>query len=422
MSPTDAPAASTSPSTASAHRAGPLSGITVLDAATLFAGPLAATMLADFGADVIKIEHPTKGDPVRSHGPSKDGVPLWWAMLARNKRTIALNLGDAAGAEVMKRLVATADVLIENFRPGTLERWGLSPEVLHAINPGLVIARVTGFGQFGPYSGRPGFGTLAESMSGFAAITGDPEGTPTLPPFGLADGITAQTTSQAILTALYHRDVHGAPGQVIDVAITEPIVTILGPQPIVYDQLGIVQQRTGNRSVNNAPRNTYRTLDGKWVAISTSAQSIAERVMHLVGHPEVIDEPWFAAGSTRAEHADELDAYVGGWIAERDAAEVIKAFEEAQAAVAPIYDIADVFADPQYQALDTITTVEDPVLGPVRMQNVMYRLSDSPGSIEWTGRPHGADTRAVLAERLGLDDAELDALVASGVIAQGENS
>ena len=421
MSPTDAPAPST-PSAASAHRAGPLSGITVLDAATLFAGPLAATMLADFGADVIKIEHPTKGDPVRSHGPSKDGVPLWWAMLARNKRTIALNLGDAAGAEVMKRLVATADVLIENFRPGTLERWGLSPEVLHAINPGLVIARVTGFGQFGPYSGRPGFGTLAESMSGFAAITGDPDGTPTLPPFGLADGITAQTTSQAILTALYHRDVHGAPGQVIDVAIIEPIVTILGPQPIVYDQLGIVQQRTGNRSVNNAPRNTYRTLDGKWVAISTSAQSIAERVMHLVGHPEVIDEPWFAAGSTRAEHADELDAYVGGWIAERDAAEVVKAFEEAQAAVAPIYDIADVFNDPQYQALDTITTVEDPVLGPVRMQNVMYRLSDSPGSIEWTGRPHGADTRAVLTERLGLNAAELDALVASGVIAQGENS
>jgi crotonobetainyl-CoA:carnitine CoA-transferase CaiB-like acyl-CoA transferase len=422
MSPTDAPAASTSPSTAPAHRAGPLSGITVLDAATLFAGPLAATMLADFGADVIKIEHPTKGDPVRSHGPSKDGVPLWWAMLARNKRTIALNLGDAAGAEVMKRLVATADVLIENFRPGTLERWGLSPEVLHAINPGLVIARVTGFGQFGPYSGRPGFGTLAESMSGFAAITGDPEGTPTLPPFGLADGITAQTTSQAILTALYHRDVHGAPGQVIDVAIIEPIVTILGPQPIVYDQLGIVQQRTGNRSVNNAPRNTYRTLDGKWVAISTSAQSIAERVMHLVGHPEVIDEPWFAAGSTRAEHADELDEYVGSWIAEREQDEVIKAFEEAQAAVAPIYDIADVFNDPQYQALDTITTVEDPVLGPVRMQNVMYRLSDSPGSIKWTGRPHGADTRAVLAERLGLGDAELDALVASGVIAQGENS
>ncbi len=224
------------------------------------------------------------------------------------------------------------------------------------------------------------------------------------------------------MTALYHRDAHGGQGQVIDVAIIEPIVTILGPQPIVYDQLGIVQQRTGNRSVNNAPRNTYRTLDGKWVAISTSAQSIAERVMHLVGHPEVIDEPWFAAGSTRAEHADELDAYVGGWIAERDAAEVIKAFEEAQAAVAPIYDIADVFNDPQYQALDTITTVEDPVLGPVRMQNVMYRLSDSPGSIEWTGRPHGADTRAVLAERLGLDDAELDALVASGVIAQGENS
>jgi crotonobetainyl-CoA:carnitine CoA-transferase CaiB-like acyl-CoA transferase len=393
----------------------PLEGVRVVDAATLFAGPLAATILADFGADVIKVEHPVKGDPVRNHGPSKDGVPLWWAMLARNKRTLALNLGAEEGAAALKRLIATADVLIENFRPGTLERWGLGPDVLHAINPGLVIARVTGFGQFGPYSARPGFGTLAESMSGFAAITGTPDGPPTLPPFGLADGITALTTSQAIMTALYHRDARGGSGQVIDMAIIEPIVTILGPQPIVYDQLGIVQERTGNRSVNNAPRNTYRTADGKWLAISTSAQSIAERVMHLVGHPEVIDEPWFAAGATRAEHGDELDGYVGDWIAERDAADVIAAFEAAQAAVAPIYDIADVFADPQYAALDTITTVTDPTLGPVRMQNVLYRLSETPGGIEWTGRGLGADSRSVLTEA-GYSDDEIDTLVAAGVV------
>lgn len=400
----------------------PLTGVRVLDAATLFAGPMSATMLADFGADVIKVEHPSKGDPVRNHGPSKNGVPLWWAMLGRNKRTIALNLGAADGAEVFKRLVRDADVLVENFRPGTLERWGLSPEVLHEINPGLIIARVTGFGQFGPYSSRPGFGTLAESMSGFASITGLPDGPPTLPPFGLADGIAALATSQAIMTALYNRDANGGSGQVIDLAIIEPILSILGPQPIVYDQLGQVQQRTGNRSVNNAPRNTYRTADGKWVAISTSAQSIAERVMHLVGHPEVIEEPWFKAGVTRAEHADELDAYVGDWIAERPLTEVIDAFEKAEAAVAPIYDITDVFQDPQFQALDTITTVEDPVLGPVRMQNLLYRLSETPGSIEWTGRPLGADTREVLTTLAGCMDDELTRLAEAGVIRLGDQS
>jgi crotonobetainyl-CoA:carnitine CoA-transferase CaiB-like acyl-CoA transferase len=328
-----------------------LQGLRVLDVSTLFAGPLAATILGDFGADVLKIEHP-RGDPVRDHGHSKDGIPLWWKMLSRNKQAITLNLSKADGQELMERLVESADVLIENFRPGTLERWNLSPARLHEINPKLVIARVTGFGQFGPYSGRPGFGTLAESMSGFAQITGEPDGPPTLPPFGLADGITAQAAANAILLALYHRDVHDSPGQVIDLAIIEPILTILGPQPIVYDQLGISQTRTGNRSVNNAPRNTYRTADDRWVAVSTSAQSIAERVMHLVGHPEVIEEVWFGSGAERAKHADELDGYVGEWIARHDLDEVVRIFEEAHAAIAPIYDIRQIMEDPQYQALD----------------------------------------------------------------------
>jgi crotonobetainyl-CoA:carnitine CoA-transferase CaiB-like acyl-CoA transferase len=396
---------------------GPLKGLTVLDAATLFAGPLAATILGDYGADVIKIEHPTKGDPARTHGPSKDGVSLWWTLLGRNKQAITLNLGNNEGAELLKKLVSSADVLIENFRPGTLERWGLGPEVLHDINPRLVIARVTGFGQFGPYSSRPGFGTLAESMSGLASITGWPDGPPTLPPFGLADGVTALTTAQAIMTALYARDANGlGRGQIIDLAIIEPLLTILGAQPMIYDQLDRIQERTGNRSVNNAPRNTYRTRDGAWVAISTSAQSIAERVMHLVGHPEVIDEPWFSAGTDRAMHADELDKYVGDWIAERDKDEVVKTFEDAQAAVAPIYDIADIFDDPQYQALDSITTVEDPALGRLRMQNILYRMSATPGSIRWTGRPHGADTRAVLSDKLGLSEEALDDLSQRGVI------
>ncbi|MBB2944424.1 crotonobetainyl-CoA:carnitine CoA-transferase CaiB-like acyl-CoA transferase [Actinoplanes lutulentus] len=393
----------------------PLAGVRVVDASTLFAGPLAATILGDYGADVLKIEHPAKGDPARGHGPSKDGVPLWWTMLGRNKRTLTLSFSTPKGSDILKNLVKTADVLVENFRPGTLERWGLGPETLQAINPKLIIARVTTYGQFGPYSHRPGFGTLAEAMSGFAAITGEPDGPPTLPPFGLADGIAALTCAQAIMTALYDRDVHDKPGQVIDLAIVEPMLTVLGMQAMVYDQLGTVQRRTGNRSVNNAPRNTYRTSDDRWVAVSTSAQAIAERVMHLVGRPELIDEPWFATGVGRAAHADVLDEALSTWIGERDLKTVQDAFEQAQAAIAPVYDIADVFADPQFQARDSVTTAQDPTLGPVRMPGPLYRMSRTPGQIRWTGRPRGADTDEVLAG-LGYDEEQRAALRAEGVI------
>ncbi|MFI6407033.1 CaiB/BaiF CoA transferase family protein [Streptomyces sp. NPDC050548] len=392
----------------------PLSGLRVLDLATLFAGPLAATMLGDFGAEVIKVEHPTKPDPSRGHGPSKDGVGLWWKLLGRNKRTITLDLSKPGGRDTLLRLAATADVIIENFRPGTLEKWDLGWAELSAVNPKLVLARVTAFGQFGPYAHRPGFGTLAEAMSGFAAITGEPDAPPTLPPFGLADSIAGLATAYAVMTALAARDRTGE-GQVVDMAIIEPILTALGPQPLWYDQLGHVQPRTGNRSQNNAPRNTYRTADGSWVAVSTSAQSIAERVMRLVGRPELIDEPWFATGADRARHADILDAAVGDWIARRSRTEVLAAFEKAEAAVAPIQDVRDVMTDPQYQALDTITTVDDPELGPLRMQNVLFRLSATPGSIRWSGRPHGADTDPVLTE-LGLTEAELAALRQEGAL------
>jgi formyl-CoA transferase len=391
-----------------------LEGTRVIDAATLFAGPLAATLMADFGADVIKVEHP-KGDPVRNHGYRKNGVPLWWKLIGRNKRAITLNLSSPEGQELMKGLVERSDVLIENFRPGTLERWNLGPDALHDLNPGLVIARVTGFGQFGPYSGRPGFGTLAEAMSGFAAMTGEPDGPPTLPPFGLADGITGLATVAAIMFALQARDQTGR-GQVIDMAIIEPILTILGPQPTWFDQLGIVQERRGNRSVNNAPRNVYRTRDERWVAISTSAQSVAERVMRLVGHPEVIAEPWFASGEERARHADELDAMVGEWIAQRPFNEVVAAFEEAQAAVAPIYDIRQITEDPQFRALGSIATIDDPELGPLKMQNVMFRLSETPGEIHWAGRRLGEDNEAVYSELLGLDPKRLAELAAKEVI------
>lgn len=392
----------------------PLKGLRVLDLATLFAGPLAATLLGDFGAEVVKVEHPTKPDPSRGHGPSKDGIGLWWKLLGRNKRTITLDLSKPGGRATLLRLASTADVIIENFRPGTLEKWDLGWPELSAANPRLVLTRVTAFGQFGPYAHRPGFGTLAEAMSGFAAITGEPDAPPTLPPFGLADSIAGLATAYAVMTALAARD-RTSEGQVVDMAIIEPILTVLGPQPTWYDQLGYVQERTGNRSANNAPRNTYRTADGSWVAVSTSAQSIAERVLRLVGRPELIDEPWFATGAERAAHADVLDEAVGSWIAERPRDEVLAAFEKAEAAVAPVQDVRDVMTDPQYQALDTVTTVDDPDLGPLRMQNVLFRLSDTPGAIRWAGRPHGADTEEVLTE-LGLTPAHLAALRAEGAV------
>jgi crotonobetainyl-CoA:carnitine CoA-transferase CaiB-like acyl-CoA transferase len=388
----------------------PLAGVRVLDVSTLFAGPLAATFLGDFGADVIKVEHPRKPDAARAHGPAKDGVNLWWKTLGRNKHPVTIDLGTPAGAELLLALTRDADVLIENFRPGTLERWGVGPERLHAVNPTLVIARVTAFGQFGPYSSRPGFGTLAEAMSGFAALTGEPDGPPTLPPFGLADGIAALATAYAIMLGL-----RAGVGQVIDTAIIEPILMLLGGQITAYDQLGAVQPRTGNRSVNNAPRNVYRTRDGVWLAVSTSSQSIAERVMRLVGRPDVVDEPWFASGHQRAQHADELDAAVSAWIGARPADEVVTAFEQAQAAVARVNDVRGVLADPQYAALGTVQTVDDDELGPVKMQNVLFRMSATPGRIRWPGRPHGADTDEVLA-KIGVTAEQLAALRESGVV------
>ncbi|MFD3459884.1 CaiB/BaiF CoA transferase family protein [Nocardia fluminea] len=393
--------------------AGPLSGVTVLEVATLFAGPLAGTLLADFGADVVKIEHPT-GDPVRTHGPQRDGVGLWWKMLGRNKKSATLYLGAPAGQEIFRRMVAEADVVVENFRPGTLERWGLGYPELRAINPGLILTRVTGFGQIGPYAHRPGFGTLAEAMSGFAAMTGEPDGPPTLPPFGLADGITGLATAFAIMAALRARE-HTGLGQQIDMAIIEPILTLLGPQLIAYDQLGQLATRTGNRSTNNAPRNTYRTADGGWVAVSTSAQSVAERVMRLVGTPEFIDEPWFATGTGRAAHAEELDTAVGTWIARHDTAAVLAAFDVAEAAVAPVYNAADILADPHFRALGTIAEVPDDELGLIRMQNILFRLSETPGAIRWAGPPLGAHTAEVLGAH-GVDAAQLDRLRTAGVV------
>ncbi len=394
---------------------GPLTGLRVLDLSTILAAPLAAQILGDFGAEVIKIEHPQRGDGMRGHGLAKDGHPLWWTMISRNKRTVALNIGQPDGAAVLKQLAREADVVVENFRPGTLERWGLGYDVLSADNPGLILLRVTGFGQTGPYAARPAFGTLVESMSGFAHLTGQPDGPPTLPAFGLADSIAGIAASSAVLLALYQRERDGR-GQVVDVDLLTPIMTAVGPGIIYADQLGIDQERTGNRSSNNAPRNLYRTKDGHWLAISTSANSIAERVLRLVGHPEVVGEPWFAHGRSRAQHADLLDGYVGGWIGQRTRAEVIAAFEAAGAAVAPVYAPSELLEDPQVRAAELVTTVVDPRLGPVRMQNVMWRMSRTPGRIRGTGRDLGQDTDAVLTE-LGLSAQQIAALRERGIVA-----
>lgn len=392
-----------------------LAGVTVIDAATLFAGPSAAMMLGDFGADVIKIEHPRRGDPSRGHGAAVDGVGLWWKTLSRNKRAVALDLSREQGQDILRRLAGRSDVLIENFRPGTLERWGLDPRDLLELNPRLIVARMTGFGQFGPMARQPGFGTLAEAMSGFAAMTGQPDGPPTLPPLALADGIAGLAMAYAVMVALHTRESTGR-GQVIDMAIIEPILGLLGPQMTAYKALGVVPQRTGNRSSSNAPRNTYRTRDGRWLAISTSAQPVAERVVTLVGRPDLVEQPWFATGAGRVEHVDELDEAVASWIGERDAEEVIAAFEEAQAAIAPIYNVKDIAADPQYAALNTFVELPDEELGQVTMQNVLFRMSDTPGEVRWPGRSLGHDTDEVL-DGLGLTAEEIAKLREAGVIA-----
>jgi crotonobetainyl-CoA:carnitine CoA-transferase CaiB-like acyl-CoA transferase len=297
-----------------------------------------------------------------------------------------------------------------------MEKWGLGPERLLEINPGLVMLRVTGFGQTGPYAHRRAFGTLAEAMSGLAHQTGQPDGPPTLPPFGLADGVAAITGAYAVMLALYHRDASGEGGQVIDLSLLAPLLSILGPGPSAYDQLDAVPQRHGNRSTNNAPRNAYRTRDGRWVAISASATSVAVRVMTVVGRADLAAQEWFASARERVHRADMLDAIVGAWIGERDFDGVMRTFEDAGAAIAPIYDMEQLVNDPHVQATELITTVEDDDLGPLKMQNLPFRMLGSPGRIRFAGRGPGQDTDEVYAERLGVDADRLADLRARGIV------
>lgn len=394
----------------------PLQGVRVVDASSLFAGPAIAALLGDFGADVIKIEHPS-GDAIRRLGPMKDGVSLAWKVFNRNKRCVTLNLKHPRGQELLKRLVREADVMIENFRTGTLERWGIGWRTLSRINPRLVLVRVTGFGQTGPYRDRPGFGTLAEAMSGFAHITGAPDGPPTLPPFGFADGITAISGAYATMIALYERDAKGGGrGQYIDLAIYAQLFAMLGYQTTAYDQLGLIQNRTGNRTTDAVPRNVYQTSEGRWVALSAAAPSIVERVLRLTGGEEAANDPRFRHLEGRLAHAEEIDHMVGSWIARHTLQEVLEAFHKAEAAIAPVYDISQIFQDPQYRARKDIISLPDAELGRVKMQNVSARLSRTPGCIMHAGPRKGEHNEEIYCQGLGLSRAELKGLQEDEVI------
>ena len=369
---------------------GPLADLRVVDLATVIAGPGCARYLADYGADVIKVERPPSGDSVRGMGWSDptDGQGMWWKIVSRNKRTIALDLKDPDDLEVMRRLVDSADVLVENFRPGTLERLGLAPDELHRTNPGLVITRVTGFGQTGPYKGRPGFATQAEALSGFAAINGEPDGQPLLPPIALTDEVTAIVAAFATMVAL-----HSGVGQVVDVNLVESMLQMMGPLVPLYGLLGQVQERLGAGIPYTVPRNTYRTSDGRWVAVSSSADSVAARVMDLIG---LGDDERFADFSGRAAHRAEIDARMSEWMAERTMEQVLEQFEAAQAAVAPVYDMADIATDPHFVDRKAIVEVDG-----FPMQDVVARLSATPGRVRWPGRELDADGTAIRRE---LDD------------------
>ena len=396
--------------------AGPLDGLTVIEAGSMISIGTVGRLLADFGADVIKVEHPATGDHLRHFGPQKEGVGLWWKYLGRNKQSVTLDISTEEGKVVFEDLVADADALIENFRPGTLERWDLGYEHLSELNPGLVMLRLSGFGQTGPYSDRPGFGTLAEAMSGFAFLNGYPDREPLLPPTGLADGIAAMFSTMAVAFALYNRDANGGSGQYIDTSLIEPIFSLIGPQPLRYQQLGEIEERSGNRSTSSAPRNVYQTGDGRAVAISASAQPIAMRVFDAIERPDLKDDPRFADNEKRLENVEELDAAIQDWMDDHTREEVIDRFEEYEATIAPIYNVADILDDEHYQARDAVVEIPDDEIGAGAVQNTIPHLSETPGSISHLGPPLGAHNEAVYGERLSYDDETLAELDAEGVI------
>lgn len=398
------------------RKSGPLTGMRVIDAGNMIAGPLAATQLADFGAEVIKVELPGIGDSMRHWTPMKDGRSLWWKVIGRNKRLVTLTLSKPRGQELFRQLAAGADIVIENYRPGTFERWGLGYAELAKVNPGLVMVRVSGFGQTGPYAKRGGYGTIAEAFSGIPSFTGFPDRPPTLPGFPMADSVASTFAAMSAMFAIYNRDHNGGRGQEIDVSLYEPLFRLVESQVIGFDQLGIVKERQGNRLAEDSPRNTYETRDGRWIGISASSQRTFERLAAAMGMPELVSDPRFADNASRCANDVELDAILARWFRERDCGAIMALFEQAEVVAGPVLDIADIFKDPHYAARRNIVSVRDEDFGSVRMQGVVPRFVGTPGEIRHSGGALGADNREVFIDELGLSAGEFAALQAEGVI------
>jgi crotonobetainyl-CoA:carnitine CoA-transferase CaiB-like acyl-CoA transferase len=396
---------------------GPLSGLHVLELGNMIAAPTAGCMLGDFGARVVKVEHPVLGDDLRRWPPSKGDVPLWWKVTNRNKELITLDLSKPEGQELCRRMVPRFDIIIENFRPGTLERWGLGYDVLAAINPRIILVRISGYGQTGPYAGRPGYGTVAEAMSGMPSFTGSPDGPPTLSAFPLVDSLAGMVAVQAAMMAVYERDVAGSGrGQVIDVSLFESLFRILDSQVVIYDQLGLVKSRMGNRMAEDSPRNAYRTSDGEYVAISAGSQRTYSRLAGVIGDLALLSDPRFATNEARCANADVLDEIVGRWFADLTLAEAMRRLESADVVAGPIYDVVRIFEDPQYAAREAIVSVPDDDLGEMRMQGIVPKFSRTPGEIRHTGGVKGEADRAFFRDEIGLSEVEWETLTAQGVI------
>lgn len=390
----------------------PLEGIRILDLSRMVAGGIAGMLMADFGADVVKVEQPGSGDPLRQW--TSAGKSLWWKVYARNKRFVTLNLKSDEGRALLLRMLPQYDVLMESFVPGTLERLGLDWETLRAHHPRLILLRISGWGQTGPDSGRPGFGTLVEAASGFAEMNGEPDGGPIVPGFPLADSVSALYASNAMMYALYHRDVHGAGGQVIDLSLFESLFSLLGPLPAEYAALGSLRRRDGSRSRNAGPRGCYRTSDGQWIAVSGSTPKMAERFLRSYGLDHLLEDPRFASNGARVAHTRELDDEVARAIEARTLAENVAIIDENHLTAIPVQTIADIESDPHWQARGLMVDVPNGS-GGVRMHNVVPRLSETPGEIRWVGGELGQDNHAVFGA-LGLSCDEQQRLRASGVI------
>jgi crotonobetainyl-CoA:carnitine CoA-transferase CaiB-like acyl-CoA transferase len=383
-------------------RDGPLAGIRVIEAATLAAGPMSGAVLGEFGAEVIKVEPPGQGDPMRGWGKRRDGIGLAFKSVARNKSCVTIDLRQPAGQELMHELLARSDVLLVGNRPSALERWTIDWDTVHERHPSVVMCHITGYGGGGPKSDRPGYGTLAEAMSGFARVVGEPDGPPTLPPFMLADGVASMAATYAITMALYERDLRGGDGQLIDISLIEPLARLIETSTLAFDQLGEIPGRVGNRLDASAPRNAYATADGEWIAISSASPSIAKRVFRAIGRAELAEDADYVDPDRRLERAGEVDEMVAEWIADRTLAEAMAVFEAEEVTAAPVYDAEQLMSDEHLRARGTFVPVDDPDLGVVRVQAPVARMSATPGTVEHLGRPLGSDNDAVFGGLLGL--------------------